>query len=312
MAEIERRAFDVAVIGAGPAGMTAALYAARAGLSTALVERLSPGGQMAETELIENYPGFPAGVNGVDLAFSMKEQADRFGVESVFEEVTAVDFSKSPYALATPYGTVEAKAVVVATGARPRKMDLPNNETLEGRGISYCATCDGSFFRGKKVVVVGGGDTAAADAVYLSRICEEVTIVYRRDTLRATRVYHEMLAGLDNVRFEWDSVVSAAHEAEGRLSGVTVRNVKTAEEKELACEGMFVAIGTVPNTEFLAGALALDDHGYVVADERGATSVPGVFAAGDVRVKELRQVSTAVGDGANAAEAAAAFVAASA
>ena len=304
------KTFDVAVIGSGPAGMTAALYAARAGLSVALFERMAPGGQLAETEKIENYPGFPEGIGGFDLAFSMKQQADRFGVVPFDEEVTAVDFSTDPCTLTTPFSTVCAVSVIVATGARPRKMDLPNNAELEGRGISYCATCDGNFFRGKKVVVIGGGNTAAADAIYLSRICEEVTVVYRRDTLRATHVYHAMLEGLENVRFEWDSLVTEAYAEEGKLSGVKVENVKTKETKDLACEGMFVAIGTIPNTEFLAGALALDEHGYIVAGEDGKTSVPGVFAAGDVRTKALRQVATAVGDGANVAEEAAEFVAA--
>ncbi len=302
--------YDVAVVGSGPAGMTAALYAARAGLSTALLERMSPGGQLAETEKIENYPGFPEGVGGFDLAFSMKQQADRFGVEPVDEEVTAVDFGARPFVLTTPYRTLAARSVIVASGARPRKMDLPNNAELEGRGISYCATCDGNFFRGKRVVVVGGGNTAAADAIYLSRICESVTVVYRRDTLRATHVYHAMLEGVENVHFEWNSLVEEAYSQDGKLSGVRVRNVQTGEEKDLPCEGMFVAIGTIPNTEFLAGALALDEHGYIVAGEDGRTSVAGVFAAGDVRTKALRQVATAVGDGAVAAEEAAEYVAA--
>lgn len=305
----ETKLYDVAVIGSGPAGMTAALYAARAGLSVALFERMMPGGQMAETEKIENYPGFPEGVSGYDLALSMSQQAARFGVEEVAEEVERIDLSAEPRVIATPYRTVEAKAVIVATGARPRKMDLRNNAELEGHGISYCATCDGNFFRGKKVVVIGGGDTAAADAIYLSRVCEEVTIIYRRSQLRATRVYHDVLEGLENVRFEWDSVVEEAYAYDGKLSGVRVRNVQTGEQKELSCAGMFVAIGTVPNTEFLAGALPLDEGGYIVAGEGCATSVPGVFAAGDVRAKSLRQVATAVADGANAAEAAAEYVA---
>lgn len=301
--------YDIAVVGSGPAGMTAALYAARAGLKTVLFERLTPGGQLSETEKIENYPGFPEGTGGFDLAFSMRQQALRFGVECVDEEVSSVDFSENPRLLTTPFRTVSATSVIVATGARPRKMDLENNAELEGRGISYCATCDGNFFRGKEVVVIGGGNTAAADAIYLSRICEKVTVVYRRDKLRATKVYHDALAGIENVHFEWDSVVDAAHSEDGKLSGVTVRNVKTSETKDISCSGMFVAIGLVPNSEFLGGALELDEGGYVVADESGKTRVPGVFVAGDVRTKALRQVATAVGDGANVAEAAAEYVA---
>lgn len=301
--------YDIAVVGSGPAGMTAALYAARAGLDTVLFERLTPGGQLAETEKIENYPGFPEGTGGFDLAFSMRQQAVRFGVECIDEEVTSVDFSGKERVLETPFRKAGATSVIVATGARPRKMDLENNSELEGRGISYCATCDGNFFRGKDVVVIGGGNTAAADAIYLSRICETVTVVYRRDKLRATKVYHDALEGIENVRFEWDSVVESAHSEDGRLSGVTVRNVKTGQTKDIACSGMFVAIGLVPNSEFLGGALELDKGGYVVADESGRTAIPGVFVAGDVRTKALRQVATAVGDGANVAEAAAEYVA---
>lgn len=305
----ERRAYDLAVIGSGPAGMTAALYASRAGLSVVLLERLSPGGQLAETERIDNYPGFPEGAGGFDLAFSMKQQADRFGAETVSEEVSSVDLSVFPRVLATPFREIAAKSVVIATGARPRKLGLPNEGALEGRGISYCATCDGAFFRGKRVVVVGGGNTAAADAIYLSRLCEEVVVVHRRDELRATKVYHDALDGLANVRFAWDSVVEAAHEEDGRLASVTLRNVKTGETSEIACEGMFVAVGTVPNTEFLGGMLELDEAGYIVAGEDCATAIPGVFAAGDVRTKALRQVATAVGDGANAGEEAATYIA---
>lgn len=302
--------YDLAVIGSGPAGMTCAIYAARAGLSVLLLERLSPGGQLAETERIDNYPGFPEGAGGFDLAFSMKQQADRFGVESVSEEVISVDLGASPKLLTTPFRTVEAKAVVVATGARPRKLGLEGEQALEGRGVSYCATCDGAFFRGKRVAVVGGGNTAAADAIYLSRICEQVELIHRRAELRATHIYHDLLAGLENVRFVWDSVVDSLVESDGRLAGVSVRNVNTGAVEEISCEGLFVAVGTVPNTEFLKGALETDESGYIVAGEDCATNLPGVFAAGDVRTKALRQVTTAVADGANAGEAAAHYVAA--
>ncbi|MEG1512651.1 MAG: thioredoxin-disulfide reductase [Raoultibacter sp.] len=309
MVAAQNALYDVVVIGSGPAGMTAALYAARAGLRVALLERLMAGGQLGETERIDNYPGFPEGAGGFDLAFSMKQQAERFGAISINEEVIKVDMTTSPKQVITGAGTYEAKSVIIATGARPRKLGLENEEALAGRGVSYCATCDGNFFRGKTVIVIGGGNTAVADALYLSRICEQVIIVYRRNTLRATAVYHDVLNDIENVSFEWDSVVRQAHEGDGKLVGVTIENVKTGAVRELACEGMFVAIGTIPNTEFLEGALDLDEVGYLVAAEGGSTAIPGVFVAGDVRTKVLRQVTTAVSDGANTAEAAAEFVA---
>lgn len=297
---------DIAVIGAGPAGLTAGLYAARAGMDVAVFERAAPGGQLAQTDQLENYPGFPEGTEGFALAFSMKQQADRFGVRSVGEEVTAVDLASDPKVLTTPFGAHEARAVIVATGARPRKLGIPEEEALAGRGVSYCATCDGNFFRGKTVAVVGGGNTAAADALYLARICEKVYLVHRRDRLRATAVYHQRLADLPNVEFVWNSTVTAlsANEA-GALAAATVRDKVTGQERELAIAGLFVAVGTLPNTEFLQGALATDEAGYIVTDENGATSVDGVWAAGDVRKKALRQVVTAVSDGAVCAEEAA-------
>lgn len=297
---------DIAIIGAGPAGLTAGLYAARAGLSAAVFERLSPGGQLAQTDQLENYPGFPEGTEGFQLAYAMKQQADNFGVKTLSEEVTAVDFTATPKALTTPFGTHYARTVVVATGARPRKLGVANEEELTGRGVSYCATCDGNFFRGKTVAVVGGGNTAVADALYLARVCEKVYLVHRRDQLRATAVYHQRLADLPNVEFVWNSTVSAleANEA-GALARVVVRDKNSGEERSLDVSGLFVAVGTLPNTEFLQGALKLDQTGYIVADETGATSVEGVWAAGDVRTKQLRQVVTAVSDGAVCAEQAA-------
>lgn len=305
----EREVFDLAVIGAGPAGMTAALYAARAGLTVAVFERISPGGQLAQTEHIDNYPGFPQGIGGFELAWSMKEQCDRFGVRQVSEEVTQVALNDDEKLLTTPFGSYAARAVIVATGARPRKLGLAREDELTGRGVSYCATCDGNFFRNKTVVVVGGGNTAAADALYLSRICEKVYVVHRRDTLRATAVYHGKLEALDNVEFVWNAVPQEFRESNGALSGVVVADVHTGAKRELSANGLFVAIGTQPNTEFLAGQVPLNASGYVLADAQTCeTSLPGVFAAGDVREKRLRQVATAVGDGALAAEQAAEFV----
>ena len=302
------KAFDLAIVGAGPAGLSCGLYAARAGLDVAVFERISPGGQLAQTERIENYPGFAKGAGGFELAWAMKEQADSFGVRTVSEEVTAVDFSGERKALSTAFGSYTARAVVVATGARPKKLGLAGEDALAGRGVSYCATCDGNFFRGKTVAVVGGGNTAAADALYLARICEKVYLVHRRDALRATAVYHDRLAALPNVEFVWDSAVRELESEAGALCAIAVENVKTGERRRLAASGLFVAIGTTPNTEFLTGALETDASGYIVAGETGETSVSGVWAAGDVRTKFLRQVVTAVSDGAVCAEEAAEYV----
>lgn len=303
---VAEEVLDIAVIGAGPAGLTAGLYAARAGMKVAVFERTSPGGQLAQTDHLENYPGFPEGTEGFALAFAMKQQADHFGVQTISEEITGVDFSASPKELTTPFGTRRARSVIVATGARPRKLGIPEEEALAGRGVSYCATCDGNFFRGKTVAVVGGGNTAAADAIYLARICKKVYLIHRRDKLRATAIYHERLSKLPNVEFVWNATVEKLHANDaGALAGVSVRDKFTGDVRTLEVSGLFVAVGTLPNTEFLHDALALDGSGYIVADENGVTSVEGVWAAGDVRVKSLRQVVTAVADGAVCAEQAA-------
>ena len=293
--------FDVAVIGAGPAGLTAGLYAARAGLRTAVFEQLSPGGQLAQTERIENYPGFSEGAGGFELAWSMKEQAERFGVQIINEGVSSLDLALPVKQLRTPYGSYGARSVIVATGARPRKLGVPGEAQLTGRGVSYCATCDGSFFRGKTVMVVGGGNTAAADAIYLSRLAERVILVHRRDKLRATPVYHDS--------FMWSTEVRALHGEEGKLVSAQVEHLSDGALETVPVDGVFVAVGTQPNTEFLAGALPLDAGGYIAASETGETPIPGVFAAGDVRAKALRQVVTAVSDGAVCAEQAANHVA---
>ena len=298
----EEGVLDMAVIGAGPAGLTAGLYAARAGLDVAVFERITPGGQLGQT-------GFPEGANGFDLAFAMKQQADRFGARTVSEEVTAVDFTQEPKVVSTAFGEYRARSVVIATGARSRRLGLELEEELQGRGVSYCATCDGNFFSGQDVVVVGGGNTAAGDAIYLSRICRKVYLVHRRDKLRATAIYHKRLEDLPNVEFVWDAAPRALVAEDGRLAGVRVEMLKTGEMRDIACAGLFVAVGTQPNTEFLDGALTLDETGYIVAGESGRTAIPGVYAAGDVRTKALRQVVTAVSDGAVCAEGAAEFLA---
>lgn len=300
--------YDVAIIGAGPAGLTAAMYCARAGLATALVESISPGGQLAQTEHVENYPGFNQSTSGYELSQIMHEQAESFGAETIYDEVTDVDFTGRPFVLTMAYGTLEARAVIVATGARPAKLGLEREDELKGSGVSYCATCDGNFYKGRDVCIVGGGDTAAADAIYLSRICRKISIFVRKDVLRATAIYHEKLKTLPNVEIVWNTVVDGILEDDGRVAGVRVRDVKTGDVREVPVSALFVAIGTTPNSEFLNGKLELDLQGNIVADEMGRTSVPGVFAAGDVRAKALRQVSTGVGDGANAADAAADYL----
>ena len=300
---------DVAIIGAGPAGMTAALYAARAGLSVAMFERIMPGGQLAQTEHLENYPGYAQSTSGFELAMAMQNQAVSFGAKLFSEEILSVDFSGAVKRLETAFGSYEARSVIIATGARPARLGLPLEDELQGRGISYCATCDGNFFRGVDVMVVGGGNTAAADVLYLSRICNKVHLVHRRNKLSATAIYHKRLEGLENVEFIWNSEVERLLAEDGMLGGVRVHNKLTGEERDIEAQALFVAVGTAPNTEFLQGALELDATGYVVTDDRGRTAIPGVYAAGDVRTKHLRQVVTAVSDGAVCAEEIAEFLA---
>lgn len=302
--------FNVAVIGQGPAGLTSALYAARSGLSTVVFERMGPGGQMTETEHLDNYPGFAEGVSPFDLAFAMSTQANRFGAVSVNEEISSLDLASSPKKLVTAFGgEYTADAVILAMGAEPRALGVDREGELAGKGVSYCATCDGGFFRGKTAVVVGGGNTALGDVLYLSRICSEVHLVHRREGFRADAVYTDALEDLANVTVHVNSVVDGLHDEDGKLSAVTVRNVKTGDSFELSTSALFVAVGTQPKNTLLEGSgIELDAAGYVVAGESGATSIPGVFVAGDLRTKALRQVSTAVGDGANAANAAFEFL----
>lgn len=292
--------YDMIIIGGGPGGYTAALYGARAGLKVLVIEKLSAGGQMALSPMIDNYPGFDAGIDGFSLGEKMLTGAQRFGAESLLAEVTELLLNAPIKTVRTTEGDFEAPVVIIATGADPRNLGLPGEQALVGRGISHCAACDGMFYRGKTVVVVGGGNTAAADALQLSRICEKVIVVHRRDTLRATKVYHQPLLNAPNVEFRWNSTVSELIQ-NGRLTGVKVQNLISGEESEIPCDGLFVSIGRQPNSGLVQGQLELDEAGYIAADESTATSLPGVFAVGDVRTKTVRQIVTAAADGAIAA-----------
>ena len=293
----ERQIYDMIVVGGGPGGYTAALYAARAGLSTLVLEQLSAGGQMALTEQIDNYPGYEEGIDGFTLAERMQQQAERFGAVTEYAQVERMELETSPKVLETSEGTFQARTVVLATGANPRELGVENEAALVGRGVAYCAACDGMRYKGKTVVVVGGGNSAAEDALLLSRIARQVILVHRRDTLRATKVYHEPLMQAENVQFCWNSTVTELLHGD-QLTGVKLKDVNTGRETTIACDAVFVSVGRKPATELVRGQLELDQSGYVVADETTKTNLTGVFAVGDVRTKPLRQVVTAVADGA--------------
>ncbi len=308
MQESDAHIYDMVIIGGGPGGCTAALYAARAGLDVVVLERLSAGGQMALTHQIDNYPGFAEGVGGYELGEQMQKQAERFGAKTKNADVRRVDLTASPKVIETSEGTFFARTVVIATGANPRELERPHEKELLGRGVAYCAACDGMFYRGKTVVVVGGGNSAAADALLLSRIVDKVIVVHRRDTLRATKVYHEPLMQAPHVEFRWNSVVTELLH-DDVVTGVRIRDVQTGEESVVPCGGVFVSIGRNPATELFEGQLSLE-NGYIAADETTQTSIPGVYAVGDVRTKLLRQVVTAVADGAVAVHMAEEYLAA--
>ena len=296
---ITEHIYDMIVVGGGPGGYTAALYAARAGLDTVILEKLSAGGQMALTEQIDNYPGFEDGIDGFSLGEKMKRGTERFGVETKLAEVLSLDLSGTVKKAETSEGPLLARTIVLATGAGPRELGIEGEQELIGKGVNYCAACDGMFYKNKTVVIAGGGNTAAADALILSRICKKVIVVHRRDTLRATKIYHEPLMKAENVEFRWDSeIIELLHDE--KVIGIRLRNVKTGEETTLACDGVFVSIGRKPSSELVKDQVEVDPAGYIIADESTRTNIPGVFAVGDVRTKALRQVVTAVADGATA------------
>ena len=298
-ANITEHIYDMIVVGGGPGGYTAALYAARAGLDTVILEKLSAGGQMALTEQIDNYPGFEDGIDGFSLGEKMKRGTERFGVETKLAEVLSLDLSGTVKKAQTSEGPLLARTIVLATGAGPRELGIEGEQELIGKGVNYCAACDGMFYKNKTVVIAGGGNTAAADALILSRICKKVIVVHRRDTLRATKIYHEPLMKAENVEFRWDSeIIELLHDE--KVIGIRLRNVKTGEETTLACDGVFVSIGRKPSSELVKDQVEVDPAGYIIADESTRTNIPGVFAVGDVRTKALRQVVTAVADGATA------------
>lgn len=292
--------YDVMIIGGGPAGLTAALYAARGGLTTLLLERMAPGGQAATTELIENYPGFPGGIGGMELSMAMLEQAERFGAEVVYDDITSVDFS-GLHKKASGYGeSYLARSVIITTGASPKLLGAPGEERLRGRGVSYCATCDGALYRGKKVIVVGGADSAVEEADYLTRFADKVTIVYRRNKLRSAPIITARALANPKIEVIYDTIVQEIH-GESGVEGVTLQHVPSGDTRQVSIDGLFIYVGLTPNTELLGDVLQKSEHGYLLTDDVMACSLPGVFAAGDVRDKKLRQVATAVGDGAQAA-----------
>ena len=289
--------YDMVIIGGGPGGYSAALYAARAGLDVVVLERLSAGGQMALTHQVDNYPGFAEGIDGFTLGMQMQEGAERFGAKTEYAEVKSLDLRAEPKRIETSEGTFLGRTVVYAAGAGPRKLGLPGEEKLAGRGVHYCAACDGMFYKGKTVVVVGGGNSAVADALILSRIAKKVILVHRRDQLRAEKVYHKALQEAENLEFRWNSQVSRILHGD-KVAGVLLQNVHSGEEDAVSCEGVFVSIGRTPNTQLLKGQVCLDSGGYAAAGESCRTNIPGVFAVGDVRTKALRQIVTAAADGA--------------
>ena len=303
MKEEDSKPYEVIILGGGPAGLTAGLYTSRARLRTLLIENGIFGGQMTTTEMIENYPGFPQGVTGDELSRLMEEQAKRFGMETVNQEIVEVTLEGELKRVRTNETSYVCEALIICTGAEYRKLGVPGEKEFAGKGISYCATCDGAFFKDATIMVVGGGDSALTEALFLTKFVKELTIIHRRDALRATKIYQERALANPKIKVMWNSVVQEV-KGDQIVRSVVVKNVKTGETKELTTDGVFLFVGLSPRTEFLKSLVKLDEARYIITDENGETSVPGIFAAGDCRKKLLRQIATAVGDGATAAFAA--------
>jgi len=290
---------DLIIIGAGPAGLTAGLYAARARLKTLMLEKLSPGGQVLMTDWVENYPGFPDGISGFDLIDKMRRQAEKFDLVIENQEVSRLELSPENKVVVTDKGNLETRAVILTSGATPRKLGIEGEELLIGKGVSYCATCDGPFYRDQEVALIGGGDTAVEEAIFLTRFAAKVHLIHRRDELRATKLLRERVMALEKVNIVWDTVPTRIV-GDTEVKGVDLKNVKTGKTSHLPVQGVFVFVGYIPNTELVKSQLELDKLGFVVTNNDMQTSVPGVFAAGDIRSKILRQIATAVGEGATA------------
>jgi len=292
--------YDVIIIGGGPAGLTAGIYASRARLKILLIESYSVACQAVTTDHIENYPGFPEGINGFELIEKFKKQAEKFGAEFIVGEVKGIKDAKPAWEILTDDKSYTSRAVIVASGARPKRLDIPGEDKFRGKGVSYCATCDGAIFKDKEVAVAGGGDTALEEAIFLTRFVKKVTVIHRRNALRGTKILQERAFANKKIEFVWDAVISEIS-GDARVSAVKVKDVKTGAEKNLSCDGVFIFVGYAPNTAFLKDLLPLDESGYIIADENCLTSKVGIFACGDCRKKLLRQVVTAAGDGATAA-----------
>ncbi|RLB08236.1 MAG: thioredoxin-disulfide reductase [Deltaproteobacteria bacterium] len=300
--------YQVIIIGAGPAGLTAGLYTARAHLQTVLLEAMIPSGQAYMTESIENYPGFPEGISGRELIERFTQQAKKFGLEILqFTKAERVELEGGKRVVIAGEKRFSASALIIASGAQANKLGVSGEEEFAGRGVSYCATCDGAFFKDQEVAVVGGGDAAVEDALYLTRIARKVFLIHRRDRLRAQKILQSRALGDPKIEFLWDTVVREIR-GEGAVKELVLENVKDSTQKELAVGGVFIAIGQKPNVDFIRGLVEMDEQGYIITDQNCATSVAGIFAAGDVRKKALRQIATAVGDGALAASAAERYI----